>query len=116
MSGFGESIDPTAAISSILGTYPFSIGLLREILQNSDDAKANTQVRLSCRVVMYLKLTKLQIFLLDYRTHASGNLLHEGLANAQGPALLAYNNAKFSGEDWIALQRIHQSSKRTDTR
>ena len=47
MVGFGESVDPTAAIASILGTYPFGIGLFREILQNSDDAKASTQVRVT---------------------------------------------------------------------
>lgn len=45
MAAFGEVVDPTAAIAAILGTYPFSIGLLREILQNSDDAKARIQVR-----------------------------------------------------------------------
>lgn len=42
--GFGENVAPTAAIRAILGSYPFSIGLLREILQNSDDAKASKQV------------------------------------------------------------------------
>ncbi|TCD64785.1 hypothetical protein EIP91_003622 [Steccherinum ochraceum] len=98
MVGFGESVDPTAAIASILGTYPFGIGLFREILQNSDDAKATTQY-----------------FLLDHRSHGTDTLLHEALGDAQGPALLAYNNAQFLNEDWVALQRIHQSSKRTDT-
>jgi sacsin len=42
--GFGENVAPTAAIRAILGSYPFSIGLLREILQNSDDARATKQV------------------------------------------------------------------------
>jgi hypothetical protein len=41
---FGEKLSPTAAISSILSSYPFSVGLLRELLQNSDDAKASKQV------------------------------------------------------------------------
>jgi len=41
---FGERISPTAAIASILSAYPFSVGLLRELLQNSDDAKASKQV------------------------------------------------------------------------
>jgi len=41
---FGENISPTAAIASILSAYPFSVGLLRELLQNSDDAKASKQV------------------------------------------------------------------------
>jgi sacsin len=43
--GFGESVAPTDAIKAILGNYPFSIGLLREILQNSDDAGATEQVQ-----------------------------------------------------------------------
>lgn len=42
--GFGENVAPTAAIRAILGSYPFSIGLLREILQNTDDARATKQV------------------------------------------------------------------------
>lgn len=41
---FGEHVAPTDAIRDILRGYPFSIGLLREILQNSDDAKATEQV------------------------------------------------------------------------
>ncbi|KAI0072310.1 hypothetical protein K474DRAFT_411060 [Panus rudis PR-1116 ss-1] len=98
MKGFGESIAPTAAISAILGSYPFSCGLLREILQNSDDAKATKQV-----------------FLLDHRTHRQRKLIHEQLGQAQGPALLAFNNALFNDEDWVALRSIHQSSKKTDT-
>ena len=32
---------PTDTIAAILGTYPFSIGLFRELIQNSDDAKAS---------------------------------------------------------------------------
>ncbi|KAK7696314.1 hypothetical protein QCA50_000968 [Cerrena zonata] len=98
MAAFGESIDPTAAISAILGTYPFSIGLLREILQNSDDAKASKQ-----------------IFILDRRNHSKQHIAHEALQSTQGPALIAFNDSLFKDEDWVALQRIHQSSKKTDT-
>ena len=32
------------AIRTILNLYPFSIGIFREILQNSEDAKASKQV------------------------------------------------------------------------
>ncbi|KAF9446298.1 hypothetical protein P691DRAFT_733572 [Macrolepiota fuliginosa MF-IS2] len=95
---FGESIAPTAAIRAILGSYPFSIGLLREILQNSDDAKATKQV-----------------FVLDRRYHGVDALCHPYLAAVQGPALLAYNNALIQDDDWKALKNIHQSSKTTDT-
>lgn len=44
-SAFGENVDRLGSIRSILDNYPFSAGLLREILQNSDDAKATMQVR-----------------------------------------------------------------------
>jgi hypothetical protein len=41
---FGENITPARAIRQILDSYPFSVGLFRELLQNSDDAKATRQV------------------------------------------------------------------------
>ena len=44
MSDFGEVVNLTASLSAILRRYPFGIGLFREILQNSDDAKATKQV------------------------------------------------------------------------
>ena len=42
---FGERISPTAAIRAILHDYPFSASILRELLQESDDARATKQVR-----------------------------------------------------------------------
>lgn len=41
---FGQRVRPTAAIRNILDTYPFGVGILRELLQNSDDARATRQV------------------------------------------------------------------------
>ncbi|KAH7922298.1 hypothetical protein BV22DRAFT_1094899 [Leucogyrophana mollusca] len=94
---FGEHVDPTAAIASVLKSYPFGIGLFREILQNSNDAGATKQ-----------------IFVLDRRQHATTNLLHEHLADKQGPSLLLGNDALFSSSDWGALQSIYRSSKGAD--
>ena len=42
---FGETVSPVAAIRAILHDYPFSASILRELLQNSDDARARKQVR-----------------------------------------------------------------------
>ncbi|KAJ6617959.1 hypothetical protein B0H10DRAFT_1947944 [Mycena sp. CBHHK59/15] len=95
---FGEYSLPTDTLAAILGAYPFSIGLFRELLQNSDDARASTQV-----------------FVLDSGTHGTRFLVDPGLAATQGPSLLAYNDALFSDDDWDALQSIHRSSKKTDT-
>lgn len=55
-AGLGENVDPMAAIRAILGSYPFSVGLLREILQNSDDAKATKQVHLVSELCIKIQL------------------------------------------------------------
>lgn len=44
MGSFGEKVDLTAILQSILERYPLGVGLFREIIQNSDDAKATKQV------------------------------------------------------------------------
>lgn len=71
-----------------------------------------------CAKVSYtssIPIDKFQIFVLDSRNHATTSLFHPNLADTQGPALLAYNDALFSQDDWDALQSIHRSSKKTDT-
>lgn len=58
MGGFGEKIRPIDSIKGILAAYPFSIGLFRELLQNSDDAGATVQVRHpKMHIAMILLLT-----------------------------------------------------------
>lgn len=42
---FRETVGPIPAIRAILHDYPFSTTILRELLQNSDDARATKQVR-----------------------------------------------------------------------
>lgn len=39
-----ETVDVTSLIKGILNGYPGSSAILREYIQNSDDAKANLQV------------------------------------------------------------------------
>ncbi|KAM6499278.1 hypothetical protein JOM56_004786 [Amanita muscaria] len=41
---FGERVSPVAAIQAILHDYPYSASILRELLQNSDDAGATRQI------------------------------------------------------------------------
>ncbi|KAI0739601.1 hypothetical protein C8Q80DRAFT_1240735 [Daedaleopsis nitida] len=92
------SLDLTANLASILRRYPFGIGLFREIIQNSDDAKARTQ-----------------IFVLDHRQHPRASLIRPALSDLQGPALLAYNDTTFTDADWHAIRTVSQSSKIADT-
>ena len=69
----------------------------QELIQNADDAGA-TEIK----------------FMVDHRHHGNDNLWLPGLANFQGPALLAWNNAEFSEEDWESVFHIYKSLKKTD--
>jgi hypothetical protein len=41
---FSQKTSPVAALRGILRDYPLSVGILREIIQNSDDAGGTKQV------------------------------------------------------------------------
>ena len=69
----------------------------QEIIQNADDAKA--------------KIVK---FFIDERSYSQENLLYPSLAKFQGPSLLAYNDAVFTDEDWLNIQKLKRSDKRSD--
>ncbi|XP_065903891.1 sacsin-like [Dysidea avara] len=91
-----EQVPLTDEIREILEEYPDG-QIFKEILQNADDAKA-TEVK----------------FFIDERSHGQYNLLHPSLAKFQGPALLAYNDAVFTDEDWTNIQKLKRSDKRSD--
>ncbi|KAG6860981.1 hypothetical protein C0995_005217 [Termitomyces sp. Mi166 len=86
------------AIRSVLDTYPPSKGLFREILQNSEDAKATKQ-----------------IFVLDRRTSSDVVVEQENPIISQRPALLAYNDSTFTERDFKSLFNLWDSSKKADT-
>jgi len=52
--------------------------------------------------------------MIDPRHHSTDVLWLPGLAEFQGPALLSWNNAEFSDEDWGSISKIHQSLKDKD--
>lgn len=87
----------TTVLRNIIREYPAGGGVLRELCQNADDAEA-TEVE----------------FVLDTNTYETKYLLHPGLAEYQGPALLAFNNKTFSLEDFESLSRIGDSAKATN--
>ena len=53
-------------------------------------------------------------FLVDPRQHGVKDLMKPTLARFQGPALVAWNNAKFEKEDWVNIGRLDQSSKESE--
>ncbi|KAJ7161504.1 hypothetical protein C8R43DRAFT_1105134 [Mycena crocata] len=94
---FRERVDVTSIIRSILDSYPLGNGILRELLQNSDDSAATKQM-----------------FILDLRTHPCESLVDTDLIHSQGPSLLAVNDSIFTEADWTAIRTIHNSSKTSD--
>ena len=94
---FGQRETLTRRIQNILRDYPLDITLLKELLQNADDAKAR----------------KLCI-ILDKRFHKTSSVLSEEWADLQGPALLVWNDSIFSENDLEGIQELGLGSKRSD--
>ena len=109
MSSIGRKFKPrepyTHRLSKILEEYPDGSQILREILQNSDDAKSTEQ-----------------IFILDYNTYPSNSLFEPDLVDNyqrtdlelnryQDPALLARNNTVFEERDFQSLLKLADSEK-----
>ena len=87
----------THRIKRIVQEYGSSIDIFKELIQNADDAMA-TEIK----------------FLVDWREHSSSSLLAEELKPWQGPALLAYNNAVFSDQDFDHICQLAGQTKLDD--
>ena len=94
---FGQREELTRRIQDIIRDYPFDITLLKELLQNADDAKAK----------------KLYI-ILDKRTHSKKSLISENWQKLQGPSLLVWNDSIFSDKDLKGIQEVGLGSKRSE--
>eukprot|EP00961_Rhodomonas_salina_P055017 739134-Rhodomonas_salina.1 len=92
---FGQKIDLCARLREILINYPSGTTILKEFVQNADDA-GGSSVR----------------FCVDQRTFPTESLADEKLAEFQGPSMLIYNNGVFSDDDFESIQRIGDSLKK----
>ena len=95
---FGQHEELTMRIQNIIRDYPFDMTILKELLQNADDAKA----------------TKMHV-ILDMRQHSEEHLLSEAWKELQGPALLVWNDSVFTEQDLIGIQSLGLGSKRSDS-
>ena len=81
-----ETVDVTSLIKGILNGYPGSSAILREYLQNSDDAKANLHLN---------------------SNRSTTTLVDLSLQDSQGSALIAMSDQVLSDRDSTALKKIH---------
>ncbi|KAF8961906.1 hypothetical protein BGZ46_001262 [Entomortierella lignicola] len=93
---WAQEEDIVARIGNVLNDYDPS-NLFLEFLQNAADAGA----------------TKCS-FMLDERTFGRNKVLN-GMAPWQGPALVVYNDAEFSENDFVALSKLGEGNKRDDS-
>ena len=87
----------TRRISGIVKDYSGNIDVFKELIQNADDAGAS-EVKL----------------LVDWRYHGQEYLFENEMKHWQGPALVAYNNATFSDQDFDNICELAAETKMSD--
>ncbi|KAB5550488.1 hypothetical protein PHYPO_G00054330 [Pangasianodon hypophthalmus] len=95
---FGQTTPPLVEfLKDILRRYPEGGQILKELIQNAEDAGA-TEVK----------------FMYDENEYGVESLWSPDMAQYQGTALYVYNDAVFTTEDWNGIQEIARSRKRED--
>ena len=94
---FGQHEKLTDRLKNILKSYPCDSGILKELVQNADDAKA-TQIH----------------FIYDTRVLPHERVFQEEAEEIQGPALCVYNDRPFSDDDLEGIQKLGIGSKIND--
>ena len=97
---FGQEERLTTRLNRLLEEYTDGFSVLKELVQNADDAGA-TEVR----------------FLYDERTNENAVtcLIDEGMKGCQGPALWVYNDAQFKDEDFENIAKLNEATKQHET-
>ena len=100
IEAFGQYEKITTRLKRLLDQYTDGFAVLKELVQNADDAGA-TEVR----------------FLYDERANndAMTHLLDEGMKECQGPALWVYNDAEFTEKDFENIEKLSGATKEHHT-
>ena len=90
----GQHEPITIRLRNILKEYKDGLTIIKEMIQNADDAGA-TEVNI----------------LFDNRTHSTQNLIFKGMAESHGPALIVHNNSTFTKEDFENITKLAGATK-----
>ena len=94
---FGQKEKLVNRLRRILTSYPCEKEILKELLQNADDAQA-TEI----------------YFIKDPRHHPNKRVFEDSWKPLQGPALCVYNNKPFTKADIEGIQNLGEGSKGND--
>ena len=94
---FGQREKLTNRLKRILTGYPCEKEILKELLQNADDAQA-TEI----------------CFIKDPRNHPDERVFEDSWKQLQGPALCVYNNRPFTNADIEGIRNLGEGSKGDD--
>lgn len=94
---FYQSEPLIARLRGIIRDYPEGVGIIKELIQNADDAKA-TRVEIT----------------LDWRNHQVKELPDDRMVLLMGPAMLVYNDSVFANKDFDSIRSLGQSEKARD--
>lgn len=94
---FGQKEKLTNRLNRLLTAYPCRTEILKELLQNADDAQA-TEI----------------CFIKDPRQHLDEKVFGDSWKPLQGPALCVYNNMPFTEADIVGIQNLGEGSKGDD--
>ncbi|NOY61602.1 MAG: hypothetical protein GXP10_00365, partial [Gammaproteobacteria bacterium] len=92
--GFGQTEPLTVRLHGLIRNYPKGVGIIKEFIQNSDDAGAR----------------RVEI-IMDWRSHDAEQLPAPEMKELNGPALLVFNDQTFTDDDFRSIQEIGQSGK-----
>ena len=90
----GQHEPLTIRLRNILKEYKDGLTIIKEMIQNADDAEA-TEVNI----------------LYDSRTHTTQHLILKGMGSSHGPALIVHNNSVFSREDFENITKLAGATK-----
>jgi sacsin len=92
---FSQKEQLTTRLANLLNDYADGAGIIKELIQNADDAGARTFK-----------------FLMDYGNHPTQSLLGPEMVHFNGPSLYAYNDKPFKEGDFANICKLGGGGKK----